>query len=678
MLFPKGRTLSVLSLTVAALCVVFVALAFQAGAQPNKAGRETAKAKDAGKDPFPNAKMDAPELEGGVGWLNTSGPITMESLKGKVVLLDFWTYCCINCIHILPDLDKLEKKYPNELVVIGVHSAKFDNEKESNNIREAIMRYQIEHPVVNDANMAIWRRFGVRAWPTRILIDPEGHVIGMLSGEGNYELLDEVINKLIAYHDQKGTLDRSPVHFNLEETRAASTPLRFPGKVLPDPEGNRLFIADSSHHRLVIADLKTGKVLDVIGDGKPELKDGGYSEARFNDPQGMALKGDKLYVADRKNHALREVDLKSKKVITLSGNGKRGRVRRSLGKGPEVELASPWDLLLIGDELYIAMAGTHQIWMMNLDSGSIGPFAGTGGENITDGTLRSSEFAQPSGLATDGTWLYVADSEVSAIRKIHLKKDLVDTVIGEGLFEFGDVDGTGSKARLQHALGVDFKDGKLYVADTYNNKIKTIDPKSTESLTYLGDGKPGDSDAPARFNEPGGLSIVGDKAYVADTNNHAIRVIDLGTKKVSTFPLTGLEPPASADQLAFPSDAKPVSSPAAVLKPEGTLTIDGTVAVPAGQKLSPFVPLRYRVRTKGHQGDALVKGSGETGSAAFGIEVPLAKLAGAKDLLVDVVYYSCGDGSEGLCRVGGESWSVPVSFDAANGTTTIKLPSETK
>ena len=127
------------------------------------------------ENPFPD-RVRAPDgiLDGGKEWLNTTGPIGLKDLRGKIVVIDFWTYCCINCMHVLPDLKYLEQKYPNELVVIGVHSAKFTNEKESNNIRQAIMRHEIEHPVVNDAEMTIWGKFGVRSWPTLAIIDPEG------------------------------------------------------------------------------------------------------------------------------------------------------------------------------------------------------------------------------------------------------------------------------------------------------------------------------------------------------------------------------------------------------------------------------------------------------------------------------------------------------------------------
>ncbi|HZY85134.1 MAG TPA: thioredoxin-like domain-containing protein [Gemmataceae bacterium] len=481
----------------------------------------------------------APELEGGLGWLNTAGPVRIKDLKGKVVILDFWTYCCINCIHTLPDLAKLEKKYPNELVVVGVHSAKFDTEKGTENIRKAILRYEIGHPVVNDAEMKIWRAYGANSWPSLFLIDPDGYIVGQDSGEGLYDVLDKAVARLIEVHKERKTLNDKPLKFELARNKEkGDSPLFFPGKVLADEAGNRLFIADSTHHRIVITDL-TGKKIAVAGAGVSGKADGPFDKASFNDPQGMALKGDKLYVADRKNNLIRALDLKAKSVTTVAGTGQQGQDRWKGGAPLLVGLNSPWDLLLHGETLYIAMAGHHQIWALDLKGGKLTPYAGNGRENIRDGGLGEANFAQPSGLATDGKTLYVADSEVSAVRAVPLDgRGEVRTIVGEGLFEFGDVDGTGDKVRLQHALGVACHDGKLYVADTYNSKVKVIDPEKRTSRTFVG--------GAGVFSEPAGISYAAGKLYLADTNAHRIRVVDLKTKAVSTLKLQGVEAPKLA------------------------------------------------------------------------------------------------------------------------------------
>ena len=222
-----------------------------------------------------------PELPRGLEWLN-SRPLSMKNLKGKFVILDFWTYCCINCIHILPELKKLEQAYPNQLVVIGVHSAKFETEKDSKNIAEAILRYEIEHPVINDKDHLIWRQLGVRSWPTVLMVDPEGQVIWGNSGEFRFPEVDAILKAGIPYYREKKVLDESPIQFELLALQPRpETPLRFPGKVLADGPGNRLFITDSNHNRIVITDLN-GKLLETIGSGRMGADDGDYARCSFD------------------------------------------------------------------------------------------------------------------------------------------------------------------------------------------------------------------------------------------------------------------------------------------------------------------------------------------------------------------------------------------------------------
>ena len=493
--------------------------------------------------------VKAPDFTGAKDWLNTAKPLSMKDLRGKVVILDFWTLCCINCIHVLPDLDKLEKKYPNQLVVIGVHSPKFDNEKETASIKKAILRYEVKHPVVNDADHKIWNAYEVNAWPTVYVIDPEGNVVGRASGEGNFDVLDKAVANLIEVHRKKKTLNEKPIDFELVKEQAG--PLFFPGKVLADAKSNRLFIADSTHHRIVVTDL-SGKKIAVAGVGTPGKADGAFDKASFNDPQGMALKGDTLYVADRKNHLIRALDLKAMTVKTIAGTGEQGQDREGGGTGLKTALNSPWALYLVGIDLYIAMAGHHQIWALDLVKDVCARYAGDGAENIKDGQLLRSRFAQPSGLASDGKNLFVADSEVSAIRSVPLGgKGQVSTLVGSGLFTFGDVDGQGDDVRIQHALGVEFVDGKLYVADTYNSKVKVIDPEKRTCVTFVGNKKED------TFSEPAGLSHANGKLYVADTNAHRIRVVDLKTKEVTTLALTGVEAPKKAVEAPKKSDETP-------------------------------------------------------------------------------------------------------------------------
>ncbi len=442
-------------------------------------------------------------------------------------------------MHVFPQLRKLERKYKDELVVIGVHSAKFTSEKDTEGILQAILRYEIEHPVVNDKDFTIWNQYSVRAWPTLMFLDPQGKVVGQHAGEISFESFDQLIGEMVKQFDSKGLIDRTPLEFKLEQAKNES-PLSFPGKVLADEASERLFIADSNHNRIIVASLD-GSMQLVIGSGEAGLEDGTWENARFDHPQGMALADSILYVADTENHAIRKVDLSQGRVETIAGTGEQAQMFHAGEEGPSVELSSPWDLCIYSDTLFIAMAGLHQLWAMNLNTKDINPYAGNGREGIRDGHLPQAWLAQPSGITTDGEKLYFADSETSSIRVADLDPNgTVSTIVGLDLFVFGDVDGTGAEVRLQHPIGICHHDGVLFIADTYNNKIKRVFPSLQGAETLLGTGEPGYKDGGrklALFNEPGGLNIAQGKLYIADTNNHAIRVADLTTQEVSTLGL---------------------------------------------------------------------------------------------------------------------------------------------
>ncbi|MBD2094776.1 redoxin domain-containing protein [Trichocoleus sp. FACHB-591] len=495
-------------------------------------------------------RVRAPELPQDRPWLNTAHPLTLRSLRGRFVLLDFWTYGCINCLHVLPTMKYLEQKYKDSLTVIGVHSAKFTNEQELNSIRQAVLRYDVEHPVLVDSEFEVWQQYAVRAWPTIVIIDPAGYVRHSLTGEVSRDRLEALLDELFQNSQTQETLRLKELSFTLEKQQQTLTSsLAFPGKVLVGQVGTEvwLFVADSGHHRLVIATL-TGEVRHVIGTGEPGLVDGTFAEAKFFAPQGMSLDSDQLilYVADAENHALRRVDLRQQRVDTIAGTGIQNRlIRPQQGLALETPLNSPWDVEKVGDRLFIAMAGPHQIWIMHLLAGFIETYAGSGAEGGVDGEPTQAAFAQPSGISTDGQELYVADSEISAIRGIGLGPNYqVRTICGSGeLFSFGDVDGIGEAARLQHCLGITYAQGNLWVADTYNHKIKRVALSTQHCQTLVGNGQAGHQDrqgTDSSFAEPSGLSIWGDRLYVADTNNHAIRCVALDTLTVSTLTFPGL------------------------------------------------------------------------------------------------------------------------------------------
>ena len=446
-------------------------------------------------------------------------------------------------MHVFPQLRKLEEKYSRELTVVGVHSAKFTAEKETANLRLAVLRYEIEHPVVNDRDFQVWQQYAIRAWPTLMFIDPAGKIVGKHEGEITSDEFDKVIGDLVSAYDDEGLMERRKLDFKLEREKEWERPLSFPGKVLADAPADRLIIADSNHNRIVVTTL-TGDVIQVVGSGERGFADGPFDSARFFDPQGLAISGDMLYVADTKNHAIRLVDLQSRDVTTLAGTGEQATSFHDGGEGRLVALNSPWDLALTGDTLYIAMAGFHQLWRLDLRDNSARPHAGSGRERIVDGPLATAQLAQPSGLVTDGQKLFFTDSETSAIRSADLLSGgEVKTIVGTDLFTFGDVDGIGDDVRLQHPLGLDVSDGVLYVADTYNNKIKRVYPATRGAVGLIGSGQPGHRDGSpevAMFHEPGGISVADGRLYVADTNNHVVRVASLDTLTVETLEIRGI------------------------------------------------------------------------------------------------------------------------------------------
>jgi DNA-binding beta-propeller fold protein YncE len=455
------------------------------------------------------------------------------------------------------------------------------------------------------------------------------------------------------------------------------TLLRFPGKVLADPEGNRLFISDSNHNRIVVASLDTYEVLDVIGAGSEGQADGSFEDAQFYRPQGLALVDNKLYIADTENHLIRSANLDSRTVTTIAGTGEQSLERDQSGPGTDVGLNSPWDLVAYEGKLYIAMAGPHQIWVYDLESGEIQPYAGSGREGIDNGPLGEASMAQPSGIDTDGTVLYVADPEASAIRTVDLNPDgEVNTIVGTGLFDFGDQDGTGDEVLLQHPLGVTVADdGSLYVADTYNSKIKKIDPVSRESQTYLGTGDEGLADgaaSEAQFYEPGGIDFANGKLYIADTNNNAIRVVDMATQTVSTVEFL------NSDRLNATASAAPTEEPAqspfgaqtftldpqTVAPGEGTIQIN--VVMPEGYEfntLAPFTvvwPDNATVQIPADQREF------RQVEPTMPLEFHATFNEGQTEFSVNLTVYWCEAINQTLCFVDRPQLVIPVSVSAAS------------
>lgn len=644
------------------LALIILAHTCEAEGQTEKEGIDSVEL-----DKFLEGSTRAPEFPDGLTWFNVEKPLSLEKLGGKLVLLDFWTFCCINCMHVLPDLKKLERKYEQELVVIGVHSAKFTNERESEAIRQAIQRYEIEHPAVNDRDFQIWSSYGVSAWPSFVLINPKGKIIGVHAGEGIYEPFDRIIGQAVEYFTQTGDLNPSPLELDLERNDLPNTLLSFPGKVKSDSVSKRLIITDSNNDRILLTDLE-GHVLEIIGSGRNGDRDGSFELAEFNHPQGTYLDGDLLYIADTENHAVRRADLNKREVETVLGCGQQARLFSEIDSADATCLNSPWDLLVNDNKLYIAMAGSHQIWVADLEQNSAEPYAGSGREARIDARLKNAALAQPSGIVTDGKLLYFADSETSSIRTAELPPgDSVKTLIGEDLFDYGDIDGHADSARLQHPLGIALYKSEIYIADTYNSKIKVIDPGEMTSHTYAGGNGSGYKDGAlenAKFNEPGGLTVIEDKIYIADVNNHAIRVIDMETETVSTLRLTGLHK-MTATHAENISTARQIELPEIQFK-AGQASLQFKVNLPEGYDLVEQAPQVIRLLSA----DREILSFGD-GKASHKLEVnsqPVNVLAltseGVTEISVEAIFYFCKIAS-GLCLVDNLQIKMPVTIDGA-------------
>ena len=641
-------------------------------------------------------------------WVNTDGPVRAEDLRGKFVLVDFWTSCCLNCFHVLAELEKVKEKYPNEVVVVGIHSGKFSNEKDSQNVLEAIEKYRINHPVANDFDHKYFQKMAAMFWPTVIVVTPDGQMVLIARNEIKAEYLVDKIEQGLDYYRKKDLIDDSPLHLKVARSSDAVTPLRFPGNVLADDQNDRLYIADSGHNRIVICTLD-GKLLDVVGTGKVGRSDGGFENATFNYPQGMALRRNTLYVADSKNHCIRAIDLVDENVSTVAGVGeisempfpKQDGFRKWSGDPLKTKLKSPWSLLVHSDWLYIGMAGSHQIWRMALDGSKIELFAGNGREDVVDGPYLPSEpykigsasFGQPMGITRSLETMYVADAEGNSIRQVPLiPNGTVTTLLGTDylpqgrLFSYGDVNGPYKTAKFQHPMDVEFHIDRIFVADTYNNKIKSIQG-SVDLIArdnafledFIGTGQAGLSNDPneVMFDEPGGLSASASKLYVADTNNHVVRVVGIYNKETSTIKIEGLEPPVSNRNTrpdlswAHQIETKPV----AVTK-DKQLSLDAELFIAEYLKLNDQAANGYYVDFLDTDKKPIEMNDFQPidpTKSDFKINVD-AIPGGTKYIRISMIYYYCTKGGEGICRLGGVAWTVPViSDDTQSGTDAIQL-----
>ncbi|XP_028631348.1 NHL repeat-containing protein 2 [Grammomys surdaster] len=657
--------------------------------------------------------LAVPEFPEGLEWLNTEEPLSIyKDLCGKVVILDFFTYCCINCIHVLPDLHALESRFSDKdgLLIVGVHSAKFPNEKVLSNIKSAILRYNITHPVVNDTDASLWQELEVSCWPTLVILGPRGNLLFSLIGEGNKDKLFSYTSIALKYYKDKGQIRDGRIGIKLFKESLPPSPLLFPGKVATDHATGRLVVADTGHHRILVVQ-KSGQIQYSIGGPNPGRKDGMFSESSFNSPQGVAIAGNTIYVADTENHLIRKIDLEAEKVTTVAGVGVQGTDTEGGEEGDKQPISSPWDVVLgtSGSEvqrnniLWIAMAGTHQIWALFLDSGTLPKksdlkkgtclrFAGSGNEeNRNNAYPHKAGFAQPSGLAlaSEEPWncLFVADSESSTVRTVSLKDGAVKHLVGGerdpmNLFAFGDVDGVGISAKLQHPLGVAWDEERrlLYVADSYNHKIKVVDPKTKGCKTLAGTGDAKDTSssfAESAFNEPGGLCIGegGQLLYVADTNNHQIKVMDLEARTVSVLPVfksdsavvDGSFPREKQKPVpTVPRSAPSISLPPVTVHPGQALQLKLKLELPSGAKLTEGAPSCWFLRAEGNEWllqEQVPSGDIEniSNQPAISLQIPTDCLSLEAVVSVVVLLYYCSADSS-ACMMKGVVFRQPLQI----------------
>ncbi|MER6220286.1 NHL domain-containing thioredoxin family protein [Streptomyces sp900105755] len=577
-------------------------------------------------------RVRAPELIGKGGWINTGDKqLSLAELRGRIVIADFWTFCCVNCLHVLDELRELEERHRDTVVIVGVHSPKFVHEAEHQAVVDAVERYGVEHPVLDDPELATWKQYAVRAWPTLVVIDPEGYVVAQHAGEGHAHAIARLVEELEAEHEAKGTLRRGDGPYVAPEPEP--TALRFPGKALLLPSGNFL-VSDTTRHQLVELAEDAETVVRRIGSGTRGFTDGRGDTAAFNEPQGLALLDDgSVAVADTVNHALRRLDPATGAVSTLAGTGRQWwQGSPTAGPAREIDLSSPWDVAVFGGKVWIAMAGVHQLWTYDPEAGTVAVAAGTTNEGLVDGPAAEAWFAQPSGLAATADRLWLADSETSALRWVD-PDGHVHTAVGTGLFDFGHRDGAAGQALLQHPLGVTaLPDGSVAVSDTYNHALRRYDPATGQVTTLATD-----------LREPSDAVLAGDEIVVVESARHRLTRLRLPEEAVR------VESVAHRTQRAATEVAP------------GRLRLDVVFQAPAGQKLDTRYGPSTRLLVSSTPPELLLKGDGAGTDLSRELDLNPAVPEGV--LHVSAMAASCDDDPANeypACHVHQQDWGVPV------------------
>jgi thiol-disulfide isomerase/thioredoxin len=588
-------------------------------------------------------RVRAPELRGR-GWLNTGGKaLSLADLRGRIVLLDFWTFCCINCLHVLDELRPVEERYADVLVVIGVHSPKFEHEKDPAALAAAVQRYGVRHPVLDDPRMQTWDAYTARAWPTLCVVDPEGYLVATMAGEGHAAGLAALLDELVEEHSAKGTLHRGDGPFVAPPPMAGD--LRYPGKAIVSPDG--FLVSSSAGHQIVELDTDGATVLRRIGSGRRGRADGGPAEAEFNEPQGLCLlpphvaeiAGYDLVVADTVNHLLRGVRLADGEVSTVAGSGRAWRAASLDAHAHDAhaaDLSSPWDLAWYDDRLIIAMAGIHQLWWFDPVKRTVGSYAGTTVEALRDGPLVDAWLAQPSGLSARGERLWVVDSESSALRFV--ADGSIHTAVGQGLFDFGHVDGPATGALLQHPLGVlALPDGAVLVADTYNGAVRRYADGAVSTVA-------------TGLAEPSDLVLTPDGDVV---------VVESGAHRLSRL-APGTATPAATG--ARYRTGRPVTDIA-----PGELALDVVFTLPPGQKLDDSFGVPTRLEVSASPPDLLVDGAGVSTDLSRTLRIASGVAEGVIQVTAQAA--TCdADAEHAACHLTRQDWGVPVRVTAGGAS----------
>jgi sugar lactone lactonase YvrE len=601
-------------------------------------------------------RVRAPELRGRA-WLNTGGrDLTLADLRGRCIILDFWTFCCVNCLHVLDELRPLEEAYGDVLVVVGVHSPKFAHERDARALAAAVERYGVTHPVLDDPDLITWQQYAARAWPTLSVVDPTGYLVASMAGEGHADGLARLIEELIIVHEADGTLRRGDAPY--VPPAEPRTELRYPGKAVTDLDGH-LWVSDTAHHRLVRLAPDGETVVLRVGSGARGRADGPATEASFSEPQGLCLlppqvaerAGYGLLVADTVNHLLRGVRLDTGEVSTVAGSGRPWRstvVDAYDHDALAADLSSPWDLAWYDDRVVVAMAGIHQLWWFDPMQRTTGVYAGTTVEALRDGPLPDVWLAQPSGLSVspDGVTLWVADSETSALR--YVRAGELHTAVGQGLFDFGHVDGPADHALLQHPLGVcALPDGSVLVADTYNGAVRRFDPAtSTVATVETGLAEPSDV-----------VLAAGDTVFVVESAAH--RLVRLAPGALSAAGASTVNGARHRTERP-PSEVVP-----------GAVTLDVVFTPAPGQKLDGTYGAPTRLEVSASPPELLLAGAGITTELTrrltFNAEI------GSGVLQVVAQAATCdADAEHAACHLTRQDWGVPVRV-TADGSNRLPL-----